>query len=149
MGSKNCFRCNETKPLSEFYKHKEMADGYLNKCKGCAKLDTKSNYRANKSHYIEYEQQRQQNPERRSRNGEYQRRRRAKDPAKERTRRLTTYAIRTGKLVKQKCEKCGVEETEAHHTDYSKPYDVMCLCRPCHMAEHNKIAYELHNKGDL
>lgn len=37
---KVCFKCGIEKDLNSFYKHSEMKDGHLNKCKTCTKIDT-------------------------------------------------------------------------------------------------------------
>ena len=37
MKEKECFVCHKVKPLDEFYAHKGMTDGHLNKCKECTK----------------------------------------------------------------------------------------------------------------
>lgn len=37
MIKKVCFLCNKKKYLTDYYKHKGMSDGHLNKCKECTK----------------------------------------------------------------------------------------------------------------
>jgi len=38
---KKCFKCGQDKFLSDFYVHKQMGDGHLNKCIDCTKKDVK------------------------------------------------------------------------------------------------------------
>lgn len=45
---------------------------------------------------------------------------------------------RRGKLERGPCEVCGDPQSEMHHDDYSKPLEVRWLCRPCHIAHHEK-----------
>lgn len=57
-------------------------------------------------------------------------------PEKVLVRHIVKNAIRRGELTRQNCW-CG-EEGQAHHTDYSKPYRIMWLCRKHHAEVHRK-----------
>lgn len=116
-GFKKCFRCGVVKPLDEFYRHSEMADGHLGKCIDCAKADAKS--------YREHNQMAQ-----------FKTRKKAfeKKSSRYNLRKLTEAAINAGVLVKPKeCSVCGrTGRIEAHHPSYSEPLNVVWLCPKCH-----------------
>lgn len=136
---KTCFKCYQAKPLSDFYKHPQMADGHLNKCKECAKKDTKVDYHADREKHAAYERERELDPARKSKKLEYQKRRRARSPEKDKARRDLGNAVRHGRITVQPCGRCGsTVKVEAHHHDYSKPLDVHWLCRGCHLSTHGK-----------
>jgi L-rhamnose mutarotase len=42
--TKVCFKCKKEKTLENFYKHKQMSLGVVNKCKECNKNDVRLNY---------------------------------------------------------------------------------------------------------
>lgn len=52
---KTCFKCNLVKPLEDFYKHPQMPDGRVNKCKDCNKIENKINWNKNREEKREYD----------------------------------------------------------------------------------------------
>jgi rRNA maturation protein Nop10 len=42
--------------------------------------------------------------------------------------------------LKEKCQNCGKRAAVRHHPDYSRPLEVMHLCKTCHSAIHRLIA---------
>lgn len=61
-----------------------------------------------------------------------------KYPHKQKARLAVRYALRCGKLEKSDC-KCGSHDVEAHHDDYTKPLEVLWLCRSCHSQTHKMM----------
>ena len=133
--SKKCFKCNLVKPLSEFYRHSRMADGHLNKCKECAKRDTRENRLKRIGYYREYDRERgnRQGPE-------YLKVIRHKWPQQYMAQTALRNAIRSGCITASGCcESCGKRcATHGHHADYAKPLDVTWLCPACHSAWHKE-----------
>ena len=130
--AKACFKCGVTKPLTEFYRHPQMADGRLGKCKECNKRDVQLNYKLRRAQYSAYDQDRYQDPLRRFLTRVYAKNHRDRNPEKAKARQQANNAVRDGKLEKQPCIHCGNEKVQAHHKDYSKPLDVTWMCFRCH-----------------
>lgn len=71
------------------------------------------------------------------------------NPEKLQARRLAREAIRKGTLIRpDQCSRCPTKtikkygwksNVEGHHTDYSKPLDVIWLCLECHKLEHRAL----------
>jgi len=150
LHQKQCFKCEEIKSIDEFYKHKQMGDGYLNKCKECTKKDVK-NVRKNRfDYYKNYDKQRNSLPHRVKARRDYAQTERGKEvtrkshekyykkcPEKHIARIILNNAVRDGKIMKPLTCKCGnTGRIEAHHEDYNKPLDVVWLCVPCHRSLH-------------
>ena len=63
------------------------------------------------------------------------------DPAyikRDAARKIISEMVRGKFLIRQPCEVCGAEKSEAHHDDYEKPLEVRWLCRKHHREHHAK-----------
>lgn len=151
MTEKRCFKCGVIKNISEYYSHKQMLDGHLNKCKECAKSESNKNRQGKKEYYQKYDRDRKHEPSRIETRNRYISSDKGKEkvkcahqkyiskfPGKRKAHILIANRIRDGSIKRPiRCENCLMEcHPQAHHCDYTKPLDVMWLCQPCHVEWH-------------
>lgn len=134
---KTCISCNEIKPIVDFYSHKGMKDGHLNKCKDCVKSYEIKRRRDN-DYVREYDRKRAKNPERKEKSARVTKEWRKNNPDGYKAHNAISNGIRSGKIVKKACEICGSKKTHAHHEDYSKPLEVRWLCPLHHHRHHHR-----------
>ena len=151
---KACRECCVVKSLGDFYRHPQMGDGYLNKCKVCVRLRIDRWRAENLEHVQEYDRQRGRQPHRkrkvkerapiyRERKAIYLKRYNDSNKDKSRARSITRKAVQSGLLKVAPCLRCGFAfGVHGHHEDYSKPLDVTWLCVPCHGERHREINAE-------
>lgn len=148
---KQCFKCGETKHLSAFYKHPQMPDGHVNKCKECNKKDVKDNRESKAEYYREYDRARSNQPHRieakalREKTESYKRsalrskmKWQEQNLIKKAASTIVGNAVRDGRISKpSNCSICGASgRIHGHHDDYAFPLVVRWLCSKCHMAWH-------------
>jgi hypothetical protein len=138
--------------LTDYYKHPQMADGHLNKCKTCCKrqaeerrqrLEQDPEWMAkeaarHREKTVRYIKEGRHNPDPARRLEACQKWRR-RNREKMRAHGAVGKAIQSGRLVKGSCEKCGTTVgVHAHHDDYTKPMEVRWLCSAHHREHHRK-----------
>lgn len=153
---KICFKCGEEKPRNDFYKHAQMGDGLLGKCKECTKNDTNKNRLEKIEYYKEYDRQRGSLDHRAAARRKYVKTKNGmaalkkgrdnwykKNKHKKEAQGLLARSIRRGEIVKDSCSVCGINKrVHGHHEDYSKPLEVIWLCPKHHGERHKEINAE-------
>jgi hypothetical protein len=118
----------------------------LSSCKECVKEKVKANRRENAEYYKSYDRMRYREHDHRkeaarksakspaAKASQERYRDRVRDQPERKARIAVGNALRRGQLHRAaECFFCGAgERLQAHHPDYSKPFDVFWLCSTCH-----------------
>ena len=139
---KTCTKCKKEKELSAFYRDSRTKDGLRCWCKACVRKYNQSKVgkmvkRKSAAKYRltpkgkEVRKKYQQSEISKETQRKYDIKRRKDFPEKKKARDAATYAVKTGRLIKEPCP-CGELKVEGHHEDYSKPLEVDWLCTKCH-----------------
>ena len=135
MKTKKCFKCNLEKSLSEYYKHKQMKDGHLNKCKDCTKKDAskRESILRDNPEWLEKERKRCRERIRKKQKycSSYQKKYKNKYPEKRKA------IVVSQRLLREKGE-------ELHHWSYNEEHykDVIPLTIEDHNLLHRFLVYD-------
>lgn len=131
---KNCSRCQKVLELGSFYKDKQKKEGLMSHCKNCDRLLR----RERRAKYPETYRLRDRRyyAKHKSEKVAYLRDWRSRNSIKVTAHQAVRSALRRGLLTKSVCF-CGEVRVDAHHEDYSKPLEVLWLCRTHHERIHS------------
>lgn len=144
-----CVKCEEKNPENFYTPCKNL-------CKICYKKRANENRAKKIDYYREYDRKRSWLPHRikkreeiankwkkdpalKKRSAELKKSWQLKNKIKHAAHVIVGNAIAKGKLKKEPCKICGDIKVDAHHDDYSKPLDIVWLCRKHHAEYHKEL----------
>ncbi|MGN0929857.1 MAG: hypothetical protein ACI4N3_04415 [Alphaproteobacteria bacterium] len=133
METKICFKCKRELPITNFYRHPQMYDGHLNKCKDCTKKDVSSNYFRNIENEDYIEKERQRGREKYHRLYSSLKKKSSHNENKNTRRFLRTKGINCSGM-------------EIHHWDYNLKNDIFLLSPRNHKKIHSLLLFDKESK---
>lgn len=164
---KKCTKCLKEKEISEFSATKADRGCKYNRasrCKACLREGAREyrrrepeayNRRAREWKMRNKEKVKKVNSEWRKKSRDKVRdyfiRTKDRDKLKTKARVMVKEAVKTGDLINPSyCVGClSYCVTECHHEDYSKPLNVLWLCRPCHAFVHSIDGVKASTKDEV
>ena len=150
-----CKACGHSLPSDAFYASNKT------RCKECVCAAVRANREARVDQYREYDRGRANRADRvaarqayaatdqgRARHRAASRQYYINHPGRRKANIALNNAVRDGRVIRHLCLHCGDTETEGHHPDYSRPLDVVWLCKPAHDQLHTEHAEYLRQKGE-
>lgn len=131
---KTCSECKLQFHTSNFYRNRSKPCGLDSYCKDCTRLKYRDKRERNRKNYREkdkryYKDNRDKISEKRKSDYEI-------NKHKHQARAAVQSAIRKGDMERGLCQECGDRKSEAHHPNYSKPLEVVWLCKTHHARVH-------------
>jgi hypothetical protein len=139
METKVCFKCGRELPLDQFYKHKQMGDGHLNKCIECTKNDEHERYLMKSQDEAWMEKERARGREK------YKRLNYNDKPWNLKTRK-NANPIEGSTAASLRRKGYDTKDKEAHHWNYNEPKQVFLLSRKAHRRIHQFIVVNYDDK---